>query len=122
MTKVDWPANEAMKRFVEASLNLKGIYGDEAFRTILVQELTREICLGEIANRHRRLIVAQTSAAEEARARQVETALKALEFYGDSDNYNRPAANKPSPITVDKGRIARDAIEAITPDEPASNE
>ncbi len=116
MAKVDWSADEAMRRFLNAALNLKGIYGDQAFRTILLQELTREICLGEIADRNRRLVVAQSNAAEEARARQVETALKALEFYGDSDNYNRPAANKQSPVAVDKGRIARDAIEAITPD------
>lgn len=120
MAKVDWPVNEALKHVIEAVLAFREIHGAQNLRSFLLQELTREICIGEIADRNRRLVVAASNAAEEARARQIETALKALEFYGDSDNYNRPARNTASPITADKGRIARDAIEAITPDEPSS--
>lgn len=113
--------NAALKRITQATLLFKEIYGAQGLRTFLLQELTREICLGEIclgeiAERNRALVIAaETRAAAEADAKRadlLQTAIEALAFYADSDNYDRRGA-KPSPISADKGDFARNALEAI---------
>ena len=108
--------NAALKRITQATLIFKDIYGAQGLRTFLLQELTREICLGEIAERNRALVIAaETRAAAEADAKRadlLQTAIEALAFYADSDNYDRRGA-KPSPISADKGDFARNALEAI---------
>jgi hypothetical protein len=43
----------ALERLIDASLTFRDIYGAKNFRTFLLQELTREICLGEVAERKR---------------------------------------------------------------------
>lgn len=110
------PDNGALKRVTEATLIFKDIYGAQGLRTYLLQELTREICLGEIAERNRRLHDAAEARAIAATAAKhadlLQIAIEALEFYADSENYDRRGA-KPSAVAADKGDIARNAIDTI---------
>jgi len=116
VTITDWPTNEALNRLIESSLIYRDIKGDKAYCAFLLQELTREIALGKIDERKRALVVAaETRAAAEADAKRadlLQVAIEALAFYADSDNYDRRGA-KPSPISADKGDVARNALEAI---------
>lgn len=111
----DRPVDQAYKNLLQSILTFKEFYGAQGLRTFLQEELTREICLGEIAERNRRLIAAAEARVDEANANSadlLQSATGALEFYADAANYQRQGG-KPSAVTADRGDIARAALEAI---------
>lgn len=105
-----WPKDEAFRRLLEAILIFKDLHGSYDTTTFLQQEITREIVLREY-HAGRKELVAVEAAAQQS-ANHLATALEALGFYADADNYK--LRNGPqSMVTKDKGRLAREALQAI---------
>lgn len=108
---MSWRENEAFERFIQATLTVKELYGQARFIDLLEQELHRELAVRKYAETSRALVTATTAAQQSSE--HLDTAVKALEFYADSENH-RSVNGKPSPVARDKGRRARAALEAIS--------
>lgn len=107
-----WPKDEAFRRLLEASLIFKELYGSHNYTTFLQQEIARETVVREYHASAKERVEAE--AAAQLAAERLAIAITAFEFYEDPGNYNAPSNGKPSAIARDKGKMARDALAAIT--------
>lgn len=105
-----WPKDEAFRRLLEAILIFKDLHGSYDTTTFLQQEITREIVLREY-HAGRKELVAVEAAAQQS-ANHLATVCETLGFYADPDNY-KLRNGQPSAVTKDKGRIARETLQAI---------
>lgn len=108
MAVLNWPKNAAYDSLHEALIIFKDVYGAKPLRNFLLQELTRELCLGEVAERNRRLATAAAGAGE-TQSTHLQIATDALRFYAERSNY----ADYAAPIAADQGHTARRALTAI---------
>jgi hypothetical protein len=108
-----WPENEARERVLEDLLIFREHHGQAGLIDLLEQELCRERVVKRYKEQQQAAAVA---AAREAQlTARLNAAADAMEFYGNSENYEGRGA-RPSAIEKDKGKIARDALHAIDPE------
>ena len=112
----------AFECFCEAALVIRELRGTEGYVAMLQQELAREGVIARLTEARRAAFAASQPAVPQS-SDQLETAVKALEFYAEGDNH-KPVNGKPSAVARDKGRRARQALEAISgePEDADENE
>jgi hypothetical protein len=106
-----WPKDEAFRRLLEAILIFKDLHGSYDTTKFLQQEITREIVVREY-HAGRKEVAAAEVAAQRA-AVLLATAIEALGFYADPDNY-KMRNGQPSVVIKDKGHLASEALATIS--------
>lgn len=105
---LQWPSNAAQESAIEALIILKDVKGGEYLREFLIQELTREMCIAQLAARNQRIaaLTAGGAKAELIAPSHLEIAIDALRFYAQRATY-------PTTAVADQGHAARRALSAI---------
>lgn len=110
-----WRENEARDQLLRDLILFRETCGRERLIDLLEQELARE----RVIKRIKDCAAAEAAAAERIAEleERLEKAAKGLEFYADSDNYQRARNGKTSAVERDKGHTARLTLEAIGDEE-----
>lgn len=105
-----WGVNEAKEQLIRAVLIHLEIHGEDQTIAQLRDELSRLTVQREIKRSNAEIVRLTQRVTELDEC--LNTAVDALGFYADEDNYaDRPG--KPSAVRKDKGGNAREALEAI---------
>lgn len=114
---MSWPNDEARRLLTQALLTFKELYGDEQTINFLEQELMREHVIKE--RRAAQRLLAPPAGNAVSQAADLDTTVRALEFYADDSNYEAPKSgrDKRPEVLKDNGTRASNALSAIAHDE-----